>query len=245
MAVNRSREAWKTYGNVFDSFTLRLLERLRGQGHFEELLSSIALGKEANVFSATTKENSLVALKIYRLENCNFNKMYEYISQDPRYIDLKGDKRRIIFSWTQREYRNLLKARECIRVPTPLAFKDHILITEFIGDGETAAPQLKNVHLDDPRHFFHQVYVMVYELFHKAELVHGDLSAFNILVQHDEPVFIDFSQTTAKGSPNAKELLQRDLQVLCTYFKRQGVEQDPQVLYQSIITASLIDTFKN
>ena len=115
MVVNRSREEWKTYGNVFDKFTLRNLERLATQGYYEELTGSVALGKEANVFVAQTKEETQVAVKIYRLENCNFNKMYEYIAQDPRYISLKGDKRRIIFAWTQIEYSNLLKASDLLQ----------------------------------------------------------------------------------------------------------------------------------
>ena len=237
MVVNRSREAWKTYGNVFDSYTNRLLQRLSGQGLFEELETSIALGKEANVFSARNGDEQ-VAIKIYRLENCNFNKMFSYIAQDPRYSDLKGDKRRIIFAWTQREYRNLLKAREHIRVPTPIAFKDHILVTEFIGD-EQAAPQLKDVHLEDPEGFFKEILEMVALLLHGAGLVHGDLSQFNILVHHDEPVFIDFSQGTAKESGDAKKLLRRDLEVLCNYFARLGAEYDIDLVYDCVTKNTL------
>ena len=56
MAVNRSREEWKIYGNVFDKFTIELLRKLSAQGYFEELESAIAMGKEANVFLATTKD---------------------------------------------------------------------------------------------------------------------------------------------------------------------------------------------
>ncbi len=236
MVVNRSREDWKTYGNVFDSYTLKLLAKLAGQGLFQELVSSIALGKEANVFSASTDNDGFVAVKIYRLENKSFNKMFTYISQDARYLDLKGDKRRIIFAWTQREYRNLLKAREYIRVPTPLSFKDHVLVTEFIGDDGVAAPQLKDVNLEDPEVFFEKILFMVRKLFLEGKLVHGDLSGFNILVYRQEPVFIDFSQSTATDSPQAGELLKRDLEVLCSFFKKQGVKRDPEELYNQFVT---------
>lgn len=234
MVVNRSREAWKTYGNVFDNFTLRNLEKLMSTGYFEELTTSIALGKEANVFGGRTKDGSTVAVKIYRLENCNFNKMYEYISQDPRYLDLKGQRRKIIFAWTQREYRNLLKAREVIRVPTPIAFKDNIVVMETIYDGDVVAPQLKNVEFDDYEELFDQIIDMIQQLF-DAGLVHGDLSEFNILIEGNDPVFIDFSQATATDAPNAPELLKRDLEVLCKFFSRKGVERDPQEIYQTIV----------
>lgn len=233
MVVNRSREEWKTYGNVFDKFTYANLRRLIGSGYFEELTSSIALGKEANVFGAETKDESLVAVKIYRLENCNFNKMYEYISQDPRYIDLKGQRRKIIFAWTQREYRNLLKAREVIRVPTPLAFKDNIVVMEYIMDGDVVAPQLKDVNFEEYGPLFDQIIDMVKKLF-GAGLVHGDLSEFNILIEGSDPVFIDFSQSTAIDSPNAPELMKRDLNILCNFFKKRGVERDPQEIYDYV-----------
>lgn len=235
MVVNRSREAWKTYGNVFDSFTLRNIERLASQGYFEELTTALALGKEANVFVATAKDGSKVAVKIYRLENCNFNKMYEYISQDARYLNLKGQKRRIIFSWTQREYRNLLKARDQIRVPAPLAFKDNIVVMEYIDDFEDAAPKLKDAQIDDPQKTFQTIIDMVYSLVLDAGIVHGDLSEFNILLQGDQPVFIDFSQGTATDSPNAPALLQRDLNVLCRFFAKFGVKKDSKEIYDDIV----------
>ena len=234
MAVNRSREAWKTYGNVFDNFTIRNLEKLATQGHFEELVNSVALGKEANVFRGVKTDGSSVAVKIYRLENCNFNKMYSYIAQDPRYIDLKGDRRRIIFAWTQREYRNLMKAREVIRVPTPIEFKDSILITEFIGDEHEAAPMLKDAHIDDAQATFDAIIEMITKLYKKANLVHGDLSAFNILLYNDQPVFIDFSQSSTVDSPMAREMLERDLANICTFFKKHGISGDAQAIFDQI-----------
>lgn len=236
MTVNRSREEWKTYGNVFDKFTIRNLEKLASQGYFEELSSAIDLGKEANVFSAITTEDTYVAVKIYRLENCNFNKMYEYISQDARYMDIKGQKRRIIFTWNQREYRNLLKAREHIRVPTPLTFKDNILVIEFIDDSEgVAAPKLRDVAIEDPENLFNEVLEMVEKLLLGANLVHGDLSEYNILMQNDAPVFIDFSQATAADSPFAKDLLERDLKVICNFFRKRGYARDPKEVFEDLV----------
>ncbi len=234
MAVNRSREAWKTYGNVFDNFTLALLEKLSRQGYFEELTSIIALGKEANVFSATTRDGSLVAVKIYRLESCNFNKTYEYIVQDPRYLHLKGQKRRIIFAWTQREYRNLLKAKEVIAVPTPHVFKDNVIVMDFIGDS-SPAPKLKDVAFDDPEEVFNDVISEIERLFLDANLVHGDLSEFNILYHNGMPFFIDLSQTITADSPSATKLLERDVSIICSFFARRGYSRDPKEVVSDLL----------
>ncbi|PIN69194.1 serine protein kinase RIO, partial [Candidatus Woesearchaeota archaeon CG11_big_fil_rev_8_21_14_0_20_43_8] len=76
----KAKEKFKTYGDVFDNFTNRVLFKLMSQEHFEEdTLSPISIGKEANVFSAKTKDGEFVVVKIYRLETCDFTRMFEYI----------------------------------------------------------------------------------------------------------------------------------------------------------------------
>src|SRR3990167_3477538 len=136
MKHSKPREDFKTWGDVFDRFTQRTVYKLITQGHFEGLESPISIGKESNVFSALKKDGSRVMVKIYRLETCDFNRMLDYIKDDTREFRIKGGKRNIIFSWVQREYRNLFRAREAgISVPTPIAFSNNVLVLEFIGDG--------------------------------------------------------------------------------------------------------------
>lgn len=222
--AHKSKEIWKVWGNVFDNYTIRNLFKLISQGHFEKLQSPISVGKEANIFTAETKDKKKVIVKIYRLESCNFNKMYDYIKLDPRYQFLKKHRRRIIFAWVQREYRNLLKAREAgIRVPLPLAVLDHILVLEYIGD-DYIALQLKNNPPDDLQEFFDKIIEYIELLWKKANLVHGDLSSFNILNYNGNPVFIDFSQATEVRTSNANELLERDIKNVCVFFRKQGMK---------------------
>ena len=230
--MRSQKEEWKVYKNVFDNFTLLKLEKLRSQGHFDELSGPIALGKEANVFVAK-KGKGKVAVKIYRLENCNFNQMYRYIAPDPRYFGLKRSKRQVVLSWVQREYRNLLKAREVIRVPMPIAVRDNVIVMEFIG-GDQAAPQLKDSPPKNPKKFFDATIDFVRQL-HKAGLVHADLSSFNILNLNEEPVFIDFSQTTTTEHPNADEFLNRDVANLVNFFKKLGLKLDEKEVVKKII----------
>ncbi len=227
----KSREEWKVYENVFSQASLYKLHKLSGQGYFTELESPISTGKEANIFSAKKEDGSRIIIKIYRLENCNFNKMYEYIRADPRYITVRRGKRQIVFAWVQREYRNLLKAREAIPVPTPIAYKDNILLMQFIGH-EDPAPQLNRQKPKDPQAFFDTLIHHVQRLY-KAGLIHGDLSPYNILNHDEQPVFIDFSQATMATAPNADELLRRDVHNICTYFSRL-ITVDEDKVYHSI-----------
>jgi RIO kinase 1 len=225
------KEAWKTYKNVFDEHSIRLLEKLRSQGHFDELQSPIALGKEANVFTAS-KGDGLIIVKIYRLENCNFNKMYSYLAPDPRFHNIQRKKRLIVFTWVQREYRNLLKAREVMRVPMPIAVKDNIILMEFIGH-EQPAPKLKDSEPADPEAFFKKTMNSL-RLLYKEGLVHADLSDFNILNLDDEPVFIDFSQCTTIEHPQADEFLRRDLKNMASYFRKQGLKHTEEEIYEMV-----------
>jgi len=201
MARKKNKEEWKTYGNVFDQFTLKHLHYLENQGYFDELTHTIQVGKEANVFIGANPQGEDIAVKIYRLEGCNFNKMLQYIASDPRFPSLRPQKRDIIFAWVQREYRNILVSRQAgVRVPTPIFNKANILLEEFIGDGKVAAPQLKDADFDtkeEVQECFDEVIVQMKLMWEKAKLVHGDLSEFNILYYDHKPVFIDFSQATS------------------------------------------------
>lgn len=230
--AKKQKEEWKVYKNVFDSATILNLVKLQSQRHFDGLESPVALGKEANIFSAL-KGRQKIIVKIYRVENCNFNKMYQYIAPDPRFAGMKKRRRLVIFSWVQREYRNLLKAREVIRVPTPFAIKDNVLLMEFIGRKEPA-PMLKDAPPNNPEKFFEKIIKNLKALY-KAGLVHADLSKFNILNFEQEPVFIDFSQATLLKHPEAEAFLRRDISNVVGYFKNQGLKFDEEEVYNKIV----------
>ena len=216
------QERFKTLNGVFDSFTDRTLFSLQGKGAFDELVSPLKVGKESNVFTAV-KDKKKVIVKIYRMQNCDFNKMYDYIKYDTRYLGLKGKKRLIIFSWCQREFRNLLKAREAgVKAPTPIAFKDNVLVMECIGN-RNPAPKLKDQYPKDPDKFYNLLITHV-RRFYKAGFVHGDLSEFNILNYRDFPVLIDFSQASPLKSMNSQELLERDIKNINRFFSRIGAK---------------------
>ena len=229
-----TREKFKTWGNVFDQFTVSNLFELSSKGLFTELKSPVSIGKEANIFTAETKQGGLIIVKIYRLETCDLNRMYDYIRYDARSLNLRAKRREIIFSCAQREFRNLMKAREAgARVPLPIQCKKNILLMELIGNKEPA-PKLKDAHPEDPERFMKKTIEYMQKIY-KAGLVHGDLSEFNILNWNEKPVFIDISQGTLIRSSNAEELLERDIRNICRFFKKIGVVREPSEVKKEII----------
>ncbi len=222
-----SREKFKTIKDVFDLFTEKHIFKLMSQGYFEGLIGPLSMGKEAAVFTAETKEKDQVVVKVYRLSTCDYNKMYENLRTDPRFPHTLNKRRKIVFAWAQREYRNLLLAREAgCRVPTAIACIFNILVMEFIGN-DSASQKLKDDPPENPGAFFKEI-VKQMKLLHKAGLVHGDLSPFNILNHDQKPVFIDLSQATSLEDPNAQKYLERDIRNICNYFRKLGVKVEEE-----------------
>jgi RIO kinase 1 len=232
MVTRTSQERFRTEHGVFDTFTKRNLFELQSRGFYDEIVGPLEVGKESNVFIAKSKDKKII-IKIYRVQNADFKRMFQYIKQDPRYDFLKNKRREIIFSWTQREYKNLIRAeRGKVKVPKTIVWKYNILVEEFIGD-EEPAPPLKDAYPEDPEKFFKEIVKEMRKLY-KVGLVHGDLSAFNILNYNDKPVLIDFSQSTLVKTPNSEELLVRDVKNVIQFFKKLGIKAEIEEIVEKI-----------
>ncbi len=233
--ARKFRERFKTLNDVFDQFTIRNLFVLGRKDHFVEgTLSPLSIGKEANVFTAASKEGGRVVVKIYRLETADFNRMYDYIGADPRYAGLKKRQREVIFAWCQREYRNLMACREAgVRAPLPLAFLKNILVMTQVGD-EQPAQKVKDDIPKHPQKFFAETIEQIKKLY-RYGFVHSDLSKFNILNFEQRPVLIDFSQMIPTNAPNAYEYLKRDVENVADFFRRLGVKIDNEKVFREIV----------
>ena len=232
MTTFQYQERFKTARGVFDEFTNRNLFELESRGVFDTLVSPFEVGKESNVFIAKKGKQHLI-VKIYRVQNCDFKRMYDYIRKDVRYEYLKKHRRDIIFAWVQREYKNLFRAQQAhVAVPQPLAWKYNLLVESMIGE-EMPAPTLKDALPANPLEFFKLVVEEMKKLY-KGGLIHGDLSSFNILNHNEKPYLIDFSQATLVKTPNAEELLERDVNNILKFFAKLGVKADKDETIQKI-----------
>jgi RIO kinase 1 len=101
-----------------------------------------------------------------------------------------------------------------VRVPTPLAFMDGVLVMECVTDAEgNPAPRLSELSFDPAtaQAMFDGVIREVVRML-SIGVVHGDLSEFNVLIGRDGPVIIDFPQSVDTASnTNSRRLLLRDV----------------------------------
>ncbi len=228
----------KVKENVFDDATLKILYTVSNKGILNAIGGSISTGKEANVFLGEGKDSD-IAVKIYRISSSTFRSMEEYILGDPRFRNVRHAKKDIIFAWTKKEHRNLTRAKEAgVRVPEPIHAERNVLMMEFLGEEGKAYPLLKDVNLDpeDAKLIFDTVIRYVELLYVKANLVHGDLSEYNIIVNPRtmEPIFIDMGQSVTLEHPKAREFLIRDIENMLRFFKRYGIKEQAEEIYSSM-----------
>ena len=211
---------FKVKENVFDEVTLLALYKLVHKKWFSVIGGSISTGKEANVFYGE-REDVPLAIKIYRIQSANFTTMSSYITGDRRFSHVKKSRKDLIFAWTRKEFSNLVRARDAgIPVPEPLVWDRNILIMSFLGEGECPFPQIRNVTLSEPAEEYDAIMNMIDILYKKAELVHGDLSEFNILYG-DKPYLIDMGQSVTRDHPRALQFLMREIRNINRFFQKQ------------------------
>ena len=227
----RDNEGRKVASEIFDDSTLQNLYKLANKNYLIELNGEISTGKEANVLKGLKEDNTPIAVKIYRTTTSDFKKMDNYIDGDPRFKVKTTNKRQIINAWVNKEYRNLQRLYENkLNTPKPITTLNNILLMEFIGEGQTPAPTTHNKPPKNPKDFYQKLVNEMDKFINKANLIHGDLSTYNILNYKEKPVIIDVSQSVIKEHHLAKELLERDIENIVREFKNMGVETNVEDL---------------
>jgi len=214
---------------VFDQSTLLVIYHFLSKGVINEVHGVVSAGKEARVYWGRNKEGKELAVKIYLTASAEFRKgMLKYIEGDKRFKGVRRDTRSLIFAWAQKEFRNLQQAeRAKVRVPKPIAVEKNVLVMEFIGKDGVSAPSMKEQPPTKPEKAYNLLLTYLERLYRKAELVHGDLSEYNIMMWKGKPVIFDVSQAVPTSHPMADFLLRRDLENLSRFFNRLGVKVLP------------------
>jgi RIO kinase 1 len=232
--VHTLKEQLKIDSGIFDDQTMIYLSKFYNKGVIGRMGFIIARGKEAEVYVAeagpaeSVKGAKYVIAKFFRVETSSFLNMTDYVIGDPRFQKVGRNKHAIVSTWCKKEYGNLEIAKYAgVNAPAPYMFNGTILAMEFIGDDEgVPAPQLRDVLLENPEEVLDVVLGQVRKLYLR-ELVHADLSEYNILMKEGKPYFIDFGQAVVLRHPNSMAFLHRDVGNVLRYFaKRYGIDRN-------------------
>jgi RIO kinase 1 len=230
-------------------------EHFLDEGLISKVIRPIKSGKEASVHlcranPGTTGGERLAALKVFHpadrraFRDEGLYRDGEFIKE--RRIRVAVQKRTTYGKgvaasiWVDREWETLKLLHEAgADVPKPLLRSDRAILMTYIGDEDDAAPQLRSYRpaQDEAAELFRQVIRNV-ELFLYRNVIHGDLSPFNILVWDGQVSLIDLPQAVdPRKNRHARGLLERDLFRMCEHFERFGVRSSADQLTADLWTA--------
>ncbi|OEE68407.1 kinase [Enterovibrio norvegicus FF-33] len=206
-------------------------------GMVDEVISQLMSGKEADVFVVSSNGNICCA-KVYKeIDQRSFKKAAAYregrkvrdsrreraMSKGSKFGREEAEK-----VWQNAEVDALYALSAAgVRVPTPYGCVDGVLLMELVTDDQgSVAPRLNDVTLTkeqalrDHGTVIQDVVRMLCE-----GIIHGDLSEFNVLVDHLGPVIIDLPQAVdASANNNAKWMLERDVNNMTNYYGQYAPE---------------------
>ncbi|XP_026882713.2 serine/threonine-protein kinase RIO3 [Electrophorus electricus] len=237
-----------TAEQAVDSRTRLLMYKMVNVGTLENINGCISTGKESVVFHADGGSlQELVVpkecvLKVFKTTLNEFKNRDKYIKDDYRFKDRfsKLNPRKIIRLWAEKEMHNLVRMKKAgIPCPEVVMLKKHILVMSFIGQNQVPAPKLKEAVLssDDMKKAYYQVLQMMKQLFEECNLVHADLSEYNMLWHDGQVWLIDVSQSVEPTHPHGLEFLFRDCRNVSTFFQKAGVAEAMNV-YELFNTVS-------
>ncbi len=220
-------------------------------------LGVLKTGKEADVFLIeravpnAPEQSALMAAKRYRdREHRNFHRDAGYLegrtvrrSRDQRAIAsrTKYGLQALAGQWALAEFAALCELWSIgVPVPYPVQVDGNEILMEFIGHGRQAAPRLAQLRpdLDELADYFEQVAAAMRALAANGQ-AHGDLSAYNLLVDAGRVIMIDLPQVVdVVSNPAGMQYLQRDCHNICTWFAARGCRHDPEELFGELVGAA-------
>jgi RIO kinase 1 len=241
-----------------EGWLLESLGDLYEHGWIADVLARVKGGKEANVYccrGGTALDRAYAAAKVYRPRSMR-NLKNDHLYREGR-VDLdldghaivKGGELRAIRhrtqfgrdlqhqSWITYEFTTLQRLHASgLDVPAPYASAPNAVLMAFVGDDLAAAPALNEISLDraEARHLFERMVHNVDGMLSQG-VIHGDLSAYNVLYWEGEITLIDFPQVVQPdGNASAWPIFRRDVARLCEYFGRQGVRANAARLAEDL-----------
>lgn len=217
-----------TVDNVIDPKTRMILYKMINKGTISVIRGCVSSGKEANVYYAEGPEGEPYAVKIYKTSILSFKDRERYVSGEYRFRNAyaKSNSRKMVRLWAEKEMRNYKRLEEIgLRVPKVFLLRGHVLLMEFIGKDGWPAKRLHDAVLRERtlRKLYLQLIKDIRNMYQNANLVHGDLSEYNILYFNKNAYIIDVSQAVSNDHPNALEFLRSDCENIKIYFRNRGI----------------------
>ncbi len=140
--------------------------------------------------------------------------------------------------WAHAEWESLCRLWGLgVPVPYPVQIDGTELLMEWITHDDETAPRLAQTR--PPRDLLESYFEQLREAIAtmaQAGVVHGDLSAYNILAAGDRLVVIDLPQVVdLVANPTGMDYLLRDCTNVCAWFRSRGLDVDEHELFGELV----------
>jgi RIO kinase 1 len=227
------------------------------QSALDTELGLLKTGKEADVFLLERAvpddptQRVVMAAKRYRSEeHRSFHRSAAYTegrrtrsSRDSRAMARKSAHGRAVAAgqWAYAEWQVLCRFwRAGVPVPYPVQVDGTEILMELVTDGGAPAPRLASTRPDRDllESYFDQLRAAMTTLA-RLGVVHGDLSAYNLLAAGERLVVIDLPQAVdLVANPAGPEFLLRDCRNTCRWFAARGLVVDEEALFAELLAAA-------
>jgi RIO kinase 1 len=237
------------------------IDYLVAEGVIGEKVTRLKSGKEADVY-VVSYAGKTVAAKVYKnrahrsFKNNSIYKEGRTVrnSRSQRAID-RGSKfgqEQAEEAWKSAEVDALYKLHHAgVRVPTPVMFLEGVLLMELVlGPDGNPAPRLIDTPLtvEQANAAYHDMLGQLVKML-TCDLIHGDLSPYNVLWAAGGPTIIDFPQIISAAHNRSSEMLFiRDARNILGYFARIDASlhqraSDPHEIWRAYVRRELTPEF--
>lgn len=212
------------------AYDLLALHTLVEKNIISQLGPLIGKGKESDVYSCMDDDENIYAAKFYRMGRTSFKSIKQL-------RDIVGERGHLSWLYVNRlaakkEYEVLEKINKLkLNTPKPIGYNRHIIIMSYLRGKELV--YFKSIK--KPLKIFNRIIKQYKAIYKKANMIHGDLGEFNIVLDEKGNILIiDWLQWVPADHPNANSLLERDIENICNHFqKKYNIESNIEDILQS------------
>lgn len=253
-------ERWSSWDGATHGPTPRPDWVITALGAVEADLGTLKSGKEADVHvvrrwvpdgTTTPTQDTFLAAKRYRShERRMFHRDAGYLegrrvrkSRETRAMNRRTEfgKAMIAGQWAGAEFEALGALWGLgLPVPYPVQLNEAEMLMEFIGTDGIAAPRLAQARpkRDLLADLFEQLREALTVLSQRG-WAHGDLSPYNVLLDGERLVLIDWPQIVdIIGNPRGFEFLERDVANMSRWFRSRGLDVDEGEFLGDLVAAA-------